>query len=296
MHIRDLDYLDGDYSFNDSDEGYIDANGPHSYSMIWSHRLLPVKDQGENTGAHESDGSGTARDPVLDISSHDETKDQVESPNPDTKQETTAKHVEDSIATVVSIFLNGNAMQWSDQSAWTQKLARKPDKSVSDDFENPSPNVMEVITAYKLMLLPAAGADWRNFLVPYERADVNRFIRDTPFTPISLTDIQGSPSVINQEVSPASHNLPKDPGKKAHTVRLNPSGVLNMDSSPADHIEFTLRRHLEHILCVCSVPLEKPLLVQDISRQSSPVSDRGIAVALTCGDISGHRICTSASL
>jgi hypothetical protein len=44
------------------------------------------------------------------------------------------------------------------------------------------------------------------------------------------------------------------------------------------HLDFMIRRNLEHILSVCSIP----------------TPNKG--TALTCGDISGHRLVTSASL
>ncbi|KAL0258643.1 hypothetical protein SLS55_006140 [Diplodia seriata] len=46
------------------------------------------------------------------------------------------------------------------------------------------------------------------------------------------------------------------------------------------HLDFIIRRNLEHILSVCSVP----------------VSPGGLAIALTCGDFSGHRVSSPASL
>ncbi|KAJ4855312.1 uncharacterized protein T069G_10870 [Trichoderma breve] len=51
------------------------------------------------------------------------------------------------------------------------------------------------------------------------------------------------------------------------------------------HLNFTLRRNLEHILSVCSIP---------ISIHKEP-KDEIIPIALTCGDISGHRITKTAS-
>ncbi|KAF2816937.1 uncharacterized protein BDZ99DRAFT_564758 [Mytilinidion resinicola] len=50
------------------------------------------------------------------------------------------------------------------------------------------------------------------------------------------------------------------------------------------HLDFALRRNLEHILSVCSIPVG-----------SIPLESEGSKVALTCGDISGHRIVTSAT-
>lgn len=48
-------------------------------------------------------------------------------------------------------------------------------------------------------------------------------------------------------------------------------------------LNFSLRRNLEHILSVCSVPVAE-------TSQMIPL------VVLTCGDVSGHRISTAASL
>lgn len=48
-------------------------------------------------------------------------------------------------------------------------------------------------------------------------------------------------------------------------------------------LDFALGRNLEHILSVCSIPVAES-------------SDKIPLIALTCGDISGHRISTAASL
>ncbi|KAK4070280.1 hypothetical protein Trihar35433_4747 [Trichoderma harzianum] len=48
-------------------------------------------------------------------------------------------------------------------------------------------------------------------------------------------------------------------------------------------LNFNMRRNLEHILSVCSIPL------------SSDVNGENPSIALTCGDVSGHRISATAS-
>ncbi|KAM6484140.1 hypothetical protein HDV62DRAFT_357523 [Trichoderma sp. SZMC 28011] len=48
------------------------------------------------------------------------------------------------------------------------------------------------------------------------------------------------------------------------------------------HLDFVLSRNLEHILSVCSIPVRK-------------VSEEIYAIAITCGDISGHRVSGKAS-
>lgn len=55
------------------------------------------------------------------------------------------------------------------------------------------------------------------------------------------------------------------------------------------HLNFALRRNLEHILSVCSIPVAESSAV-------AAVSDKIPLIALTCGDVSGHRISTAASL
>lgn len=65
-------------------------------------------------------------------------------------------------------------------------------------------------------------------------------------------------------------------------VRLQVSPDVNMDF---------MRRNLEHILSVCSIPMPQP--GQDTSECQGSTKE---AIALICGDMSGHRIVTSASL
>ncbi|UKZ61637.1 uncharacterized protein TrAtP1_002895 [Trichoderma atroviride] len=64
--------------------------------------------------------------------------------------------------------------------------------------------------------------------------------------------------------------------------------------SEDEHLNFILRRNLEHILSVCSIPVEDFEENEVFSAPSdSPYCK---AIALTCGDVSGHRIATTASL
>lgn len=65
------------------------------------------------------------------------------------------------------------------------------------------------------------------------------------------------------------------------------------------HLDFVTRRNLEHILSVCSIPVpERAANGNTHSAIPFPETSRHeeMAVALTCGDISGHRITSSASL
>ncbi|KAF2995400.1 hypothetical protein E8E13_004654 [Curvularia kusanoi] len=53
--------------------------------------------------------------------------------------------------------------------------------------------------------------------------------------------------------------------------------------------DYAFRRNLEHILSVCSIPIE-------MKHHHIPLSLQGSAIAITCGDIAGHRIGPRASL
>lgn len=53
-----------------------------------------------------------------------------------------------------------------------------------------------------------------------------------------------------------------------------------------EHLNFMLRRNLEHILSVCCIPVP----------MHNEQRDEVVPIALTCGDISGHRIAKEASL
>jgi hypothetical protein len=67
------------------------------------------------------------------------------------------------------------------------------------------------------------------------------------------------------------------------------------------HLNFALRRNLEHILSVCSIPVAEPPSATESSAaaESSTAAaacEKVPLIAFTCGDISGHRISTAASL
>ena len=58
-------------------------------------------------------------------------------------------------------------------------------------------------------------------------------------------------------------------------------------------LDYASRRNLEHILSVCAIPVP-PGHVWDYDNMKPKVAEP--AIALTCGDMSGHRVCISASL
>ena len=70
------------------------------------------------------------------------------------------------------------------------------------------------------------------------------------------------------------------------------------------HFDFMIRRNLEHLLSVCSIPVPMTgdaKAANDRAKKTTFLTngeqqEDTLPIALTCGDISGHRIVTSASL
>ncbi|KAL6885278.1 hypothetical protein HDV57DRAFT_508925 [Trichoderma longibrachiatum] len=86
-----------------------------------------------------------------------------------------------------------------------------------------------------------------------------------------------SSNQIDKFTSPVSEADLEAAKKKIYKESLTPMSIT-IDR----HLDFTLHRNLEHILSVCSIPI-------DIGSSTTP------AMALTCGDISGHRVTGKAS-
>lgn len=110
-------------------------------------------------------------------------------------------------------------------------------------------------------------------------------------------------------------------GKQAETQ--NPSARpgngdttgIAQEPTPSGFIEYLTWRHTEYILSVCIIPLWVPPILDDgeesepdmlatniiesnihVSGTPKSKDEPNVPRALTCGDMSGHRICTSASL
>jgi hypothetical protein len=76
-----------------------------------------------------------------------------------------------------------------------------------------------------------------------------------------------------------------DADVKGVLTKLQPKLTI-WPANEMKELNYALRRNLEHILSVCSIPVEKA--------SDSEGSDKPIA--LTCGDFAMHRICVSATL
>ncbi|KAI0381759.1 hypothetical protein F5Y04DRAFT_254289 [Hypomontagnella monticulosa] len=244
MLIRDLDYIDDDYSYNDYNMYNIGVNedknhcsiGPNGYSWTCAHAF-----------------DSPPRKPP-------------EASRPGNKGET------DAVGVVVSIFVNGIACNWKD-STWTRNLKGKSAEATTSNGSN----TIEVTTAYKMIHMNTSETDWTKFLIPADAADIAILLHEAPFCALELSRLETT-LVDTQSEATTGDAIGQGPGL---------GSVFGPIALPTEqlgglsrHLDYVLQRNLEHILSVCSVTLTRG----DIK-----------AVALTCGDVSGHRICTSAS-
>lgn len=178
------------------------------------------------------------------------------------------------------------------------------------------PEVVEVITAFKMSLFETTKIDWEAAVIPFRSMDINGFLRDhVPLYPLSVffvgpfeksvrdsEQIEQEPFDVStakafEDISPP--NTREDDGSTStrtqHAPLSSPVGTLGR-SPPRTHLEFAIRRNLEHILSVCTIHAT-PEVPEASMAKSLPDALREVeAVALTCGDMSGHVISWSASL
>ncbi|EXF79749.1 hypothetical protein CFIO01_10209 [Colletotrichum fioriniae PJ7] len=243
MHIRDLDYLDRSYRFNEIEgqDDQLQTLGPNGYGWVLVH---PFK--------HETKAMDSSAPP---------------SPPPEQP---------DAVAVVVSVFLDGKAVRWetgnvSDQDDGVTEL------SISTLKQN---DLLEVVTAYKMTHLTRSKAKWDSFLIPPAWADVSKHLASVSFTAFRLSDHIKPPKDMEKEQSEGFMDRLMRYTSSMRDTQLH---GLPTDSS-INHIDFVVRRNLEHILSTCVIPFPRSSATEEI-----------VAVGLTCGDVSGHRVCSSAS-
>lgn len=297
MRIWDLDHVTDDYKFNQTTPTDQNA-GPGPGGFGWVH--VNQFRKGSPVARPESQQSSHASNPS---SSHG-TRNKKDDPNY-------------GVALVVSMAVDGKMIQFSPgQSPRMFKQTLKARSSTSGHrFQK-----LEIVTAYKLVLLENALSDWKTFTIPLKEMDPSRFLgeaRTVSLLHTPLTRISGKDDLAySNDKWPSETPKGEENKSQAGTVEFSQNGVAAFDSEPQtqpspaihesmtektspimDHIEFSVRRNLEHILGVCAVPVASRIwgekaeggIVWEKLRDVQPI-------ALTCGDLSGHRICTTASL
>ncbi|KAI5919338.1 hypothetical protein F4810DRAFT_724648 [Camillea tinctor] len=129
---------------------------------------------------------------------------------------------------------------------------------------------IEIIVAYKMILFDKSRSNWEQLIIPASSVNVGQMLKNEFFCgSLSISTIR---------------DAGKDDVKSINFKLTDPSGLPENEETAQNLLEFIVRRNLEHILSACSIPLKE----RSIRMMRSPV-------ALTCGDMSFHRICTSAS-
>ena len=164
-----------------------------------------------------------------------------------------------------------------------------------------------------MILAPVTKAHWKDFLIPAAYTDVGKLIDEEPRPDVLISalhypvqsDGQSSSNDRSDqhdailEITDPSDMKEGSSGREDHDfhVPADPSGIPDSKasaerSSPGNHIGYIIHRNLEHILSVCSIPLQTPRMEMDDRVTEQEVTP----VALTCGDMSFHRISVSSSL
>lgn len=297
INISDLDHVTNDYEFNKTASNYENA-GPGPGGFGWVH---------VNRFREGSPGPRTESQRSMH-----ETKSNSSHSN----RENTEPNY--GVALVISMAVNGEVIRFSPGQAphiWKQQLKAR------SDIPGGRCHKLEIVTAYKLVLLANPLSDWRTFVVPLKEMNPSKFLREARAVSsfrTSITRISGNNDLTHTYDKHRSGTLKDIVSKEgqADLVDVSQDGTATVGNKPQpepspavdqdptsektsrtmDHIEFTTRRNLEHILGVCAIPVAVSVsgevaegTVWEKLRDVQPI-------ALTCGDLSGHRICTSASL
>jgi hypothetical protein len=323
MWIRDLDHMDSAYNFNESYDNHAQLFGPHNYSWVLTRELEPAqaidKTNYEDTG-ETSDKTETNNEAEF----KGESTDQTVKPMSNQMNINTSLDAENGrVAIIVSVLQDGQLVKMeppTNRDSSLSLICKTTLKGVADgssidpetrQLKSPS-NSTEVVVAYKMIILPSSKADWKNFIIPASAMNVDKILASEPFNDtlnISLLsgkqnpdpksndgNAQGSSNInlTSGDKGPVP-DLDQDSNAKEPQKQPQPSGLPDQAEYASSHIEFVVRRQLEHILSNCSIPLKPPRLYEDGSFEAYWTGE-AVPIALTCGDFSFHRITSSASL
>lgn len=293
ISISDLDHVTDDYEFNTVRSDDQNA-GPGPGGFGWVHvNRFPEVSLGARTDSQHSTHE------IKSKSNHD---------NQNKKEE--QNH---GVALVVSMAVNGEVVRFNPGQApdiWKQTLKAKSSTPGSRSQK------LEIVTAYKLVLLASPLSDWKTFVVPLKEMSPSKFLREAEAIPAfrtSITRISGNVDLTHTYDNQRSDTLEEGQAGLVDVSQDGTSAAVSKpqtEPSPAvdhgvtivntsrtmDHIEFTARRNLEHILGVCAIPVAVSVSEENAEGSVWEKVRDVQPIALTCGDMSGHRICTSSTL
>lgn len=168
------------------------------------------------------------------------------------------------VGLVIAPFVNGKvaSLRKVGKTEMEKKDGREYYILLPEEVEK-DPTRLEVTIGYRLQLLKGDGNPWQSSLIQAKEI-----------------------AAIRQMLS--------GPRYKELAFSVSPS------SSSSPFMDFLIRRNLEHVLSVCCIPVsEEPMW--DFDEEGNKIVDPAVmederAIAITCGDISGHHMLTSASL
>lgn len=168
------------------------------------------------------------------------------------------------VGLVIAPFVNGKvaSLRKVDKTEMEKKDGREYYILLPEEVEK-DPTRLEVTIGYRLQLLKGDGNPWQS-------------------------------SLIQAKEIAAIRPMLSGPRYKELAFSVSPS------SSSSPFMDFLIRRNLEHVLSVCCIPVsEEPMW--DFDEKGNKIVDPAVmederAIAITCGDISGHHMLTSASL
>ncbi|KAJ8107966.1 hypothetical protein OPT61_g8502 [Boeremia exigua] len=124
-------------------------------------------------------------------------------------------------------------------------------------------------------------------------------------TSMQSSEVEHSPSLVVSAETPdqdkedkvvAAISHVKDALKELKEVFDNPSYFSRIYFAPTPRFDFAFRRNLEHILSVCSIPVARSPTAKSEDAEVLNSWSEVLPIAITCGDVAGHRIGSRASL
>lgn len=300
MKIRDLDHLTNDFDseYFQSEKDYDMRPGPKGYSWTCVRKFREASRAAGQTADDIVVGQGQQGQP--------------ESPSDGGQRERIKKVKPYGAAVVVAMMINGNVETFeggTDPQRWTHFLK----SGAGSKEDGGGPHVMEVTTAYKMILIGTEQSGWDQMVITAEEMNIDYFLRNelaslsiSLFTAVKEDQAEKKDTREGHPPRSSTNNLKMGRSQDAHKEGDEmytplpslefPRGVP-VNSSAKRHIEFMVWRNLEHILSVCAVPITVSLAEtkEEDTKELNLDWDKIEPIALTCGDMSGHRVCTSAS-
>ncbi|KAK7724596.1 hypothetical protein SLS63_008576 [Diaporthe eres] len=215
------------------------------------------------------------------------------------------------VASVITVFVDGRAVKMdagrtSHHSEWREVRAGE---------------TFQLVVAYKLVSISnLVGMSWKDFIISAEAADINHFLNkeanrfktesticDLGLTSVDTKEVEMIPTAASESSGTTGTTAQEHQTKWHGSIALPNSIPEDSGADLKPYLEYLAWRHLEYILSACTVPfcVGKNVEGREYLYPFTDKQDGGRKeefkyqdlpyVALTCGDMSGHRVVTSTS-